>query len=342
MQNSDQTLSDIETAPTAGAETAHVGNSPAEIVPADMQDPRITTRYVDANGLRFEVDECGSGDRLALCLHGFPEHSFSWRFQLPMLAEAGYKAWAPNLRGYGRSSRPAGVGAYAIEDLLADVAGLIDASNTSETVLLAHDWGAVIAWYFAIRQLRPLQKLVICNVPHPQAMQQAMGWEQLKKSWYVFFFQVPGLAEYLFGRDDAKAMANIMASSAVDKTNFSADVGEVYRRNAAQPGALTAMVNYYRALVRGGGAKRQRELGFPMIQTPTLMIWGEDDVALTKETTYGTDEYVADLTIRYLPRVSHWVQQEQPEVVNAMIQAFLEDAPVPELSWEAQLKAPAT
>ena len=122
----------------------------------ELKDPRIHTEFVEANGLRFEVDVCGSGDRLALCLHGFPEHSISWRHQLPMLADLGYRAWAPNLRGYGNSSRPEGMAAYSIECLMDDVAGLIDASGASETVLIAHDWGAVIAWHFAIRKLRPL------------------------------------------------------------------------------------------------------------------------------------------------------------------------------------------
>ena len=308
-----------------------------EIVAPEVRDPRIRTEFVDANGLRFEVDMCGEGSRLAICLHGFPEHSFSWRYQLPMLAEMGYLAWAPNLRGYGNSSRPEGVSAYGIENLLEDVAQLIDASGCSQVTMIAHDWGAAIAWYFAIRQTRPLQHLVICNVPHPQAMLRDFKLAQLKKSWYVFFFQIPGLPEKMFLRDEGKGMAEVMRSSAVDKSRFPDEVGEVYRRNATQPGALTAMINYYRALLRGGGAKRQRDLGFPVIETPTLMIWGEDDIALTKETTYGTEKFVRDFTIRYLPHVSHWVQQEQPEVVNAMIQAFLLGETVPELVWEAKL-----
>lgn len=308
-----------------------------EIVPAHLRDPAIRTEFINANNQRFEVDMCGSGSRLALCLHGFPEHSFSWRFQLPMLAKLGYQAWAPNLRGYGQSSKPEGVSAYSLENLMADVAQLIDASGCEETVLLAHDWGAVIAWYFAMRQVRPLQQLVICNVPHPQAMNNGFSWAQLAKSWYILFFQLPGLPEWTMGRNDAAAMRNIMRSSAVDKTNFDDDVGEVYQRNAAQPGALSAMLNYYRALVSGGGARRQRALGYPRIETPTLMIWGEDDVALTKATTYGTEQYVDDFTIRYLPRVSHWVQQEQPQVVNAMISAFLQGETVPQMRWEAQL-----
>jgi len=298
----------------------------------------MNTEFVTANGLRFEVDMCGDGERLALCLHGFPEHSYSWRHQLPMLADLGFKAWAPNLRGYGNSSRPEGVGAYSLENLLADVAGLIDASGCRETVLIGHDWGALIAWCFATRRVRPLAKLIICNVPHPAAARRAMGsFAQLRRSWYMLFFQLPRIPEWALGRHHASAVGLAIRNSAVDRARFPDAVIDVYRRNAAQPGALTAMLNYYRALLRGGGARRQLARGFPVIETPTLMIWGEEDVALTRETTYGTDEFVADLTLRYLPRVSHWVQQEQPEVVNAMLWAFLIGDNVPYLKWEAQL-----
>jgi pimeloyl-ACP methyl ester carboxylesterase len=318
-----------------------------ELPAAALRDPRIETRSVYANGYEFEVDVClpstgasGPGSKLALCLHGFPEHSISWRHQLPMLAELGYQAWAPNLRGYGHSPRPESMTAYSIEDLMGDVAGFIDASGAGETVLIAHDWGAVIAWYFAMRKLRPLKQLIICNVPHPGAMSQAMGWQQLKRSWYVFFFQIPRLPEWLLGRQGAAGIGEMIRRSASNPERFPDELVAVYSANAAQPGALTAMINYYRALVRGGGARRQQQQGFPVIRTPTLMIWGEDDVALTKETTYGTDAFVSDLTIRYLPRVSHWVQQDAPEAVNAMMKAFLTGAPVPELVWEPVLKPP--
>ena len=299
------------------------------------------TEFVAANGLRFEVDTCGDGQRLALCLHGFPEHSFSWRYQLPLLAQLGYRAWAPNLRGYGNSSRPAAMAAYGVEDLMADVAGLIDASGCEETTLIAHDWGAVIAWLFAIREIRPLQRLVICNVPHPAASAPAFRtWQQLKKSWYILFFQLPGLPERMLGRDRAKGVGELIRRSSCDPARFPDEVVGVYADNAAQPGALTAMINYYRALLRGGGLRRQAALGFPVIDTPTLMLWGEDDVALAKATTFGTEAFVRDLTIRYLPRVSHWVQQEQPEVVNAMLRAFLCSEAVPEMVWEPRLLTP--
>lgn len=312
-----------------------------QIVPDSLRDPRIDTRIVYAGGYEFEVDICGSGSRLALCLHGFPEHSFSWRHQLPMLADLGYQAWAPNLRGYGNSPRPESMAAYAIEDLMSDVAALIDASGAEETVLIAHDWGAVIAWFFAMRQIRPLEKLIICNVPHPQAARRGMSLKQLKSSWYILFFQIPGLPEWLLGRNDAAAVGEMIRRTACHPELFPDEVIDVYSRNAAQPGALSAMVNYYRALIRGAGARRQAAQGYPMIRIPTLMVWGEEDVALTRETTYATGEFVEDLTIRYLSRVSHWVQQDAPEAVNGMMAAFLRGEPVPEMVWEARLVAPA-
>ena len=289
--------------------------------------------FVHANGLRFHVAACGDGDRLALCLHGFPECWYSWRFQLPVLAELGYRAWAPDLRGYGRSERLPEREDYAIERLMDDVAGLIDAAGARQTILLAHDWGALIAWYFAMRRLRPLQRLVVMNVPHPAVGERIWRMpRQLLRSWYVLFFQIPWLPERLLGARRQRAIGDAFRNMAVDKNRFPDDVLQIYRDNAAAPGALTAMINYYRALVSGGGAARQGKLGYPRIQTPTLMIWGEQDSALGKETTYGTERYVDDFTIRYLPRVSHWVQQEAPEIVNAMLRAWLTGQPVPETS----------
>lgn len=281
---------------------------------------------------------CGdqTSRKLAICLHGFPEHSISWRHQLPMLGELGYKAWAPNMRGYGNSSAPAFMEDYGLEQLMADVAGLIDAADCDETVLIAHDWGAVIAWYFAMRETRPLSKLIICNVPHPSAMRREFTLKQLFKSWYVFFFQIPKLPEWLIGAL-SDGMGEVIQRSSAAPAQYPDDVIDLYTENANRRGGLTAMLNYYRALVRGGGGKRQNELGIPVIETPTLMIWGEDDLALTKESTYGTEEFVRHFTIRYLPRISHWVQQDAPAEVNAMIKAFLNDEPVPYMTWETKL-----
>ena len=291
--------------------------------------PEVQTITVQANGLQFEVDTMGEGDRLVLCLHGFPEHSVSWRFQMPFLAELGYRVWAPNLRGYGNSDAPKGVKNYQLEVLMEDVGALIDAANASEVILMAHDWGAVIAWHFAMREIRPLKQLVICNVPHPVPAMKAMGsgLEQLKKSWYIFFFQLPWFPERMMARG---SMGDLIRSSASAPENYSSDVVALFEENGSRPENLTAMVNYYRALVRGGGSARQRKLGFPKIETPTLMLWGEDVMALSMATTFGTDAHVSDLTLRYFPGISHWVQQDAPVEANAMLKAFLAGDAVPQ------------
>jgi pimeloyl-ACP methyl ester carboxylesterase len=288
----------------------------------------LNYRTVRANGLDFNVAVAGGGERLALLLHGFPESSYSWRHQIALLANLGYLVWAPDLRGYGASSRPRGVAAYALENLEADVAALIEAAGAKEVVLIGHDWGAAIAWSYAMHGRLPISRLIIMNVPHPALLWRGLRtFRQLKKSWYIFFFQLPWLPEYLVARNGYAAIASAFVGMALDKSRFPREVLGVYTQNAAQPGALTAMLNYYRALVRGAGRLSRR--GTPEIRVPTLMIWGEVDAALGKELTYGTERYVSPLTLRYLPSVSHWVQQEAPETVNAMLEAWLRDAPVP-------------
>lgn len=290
----------------------------------------VRSIYVDANGLRFHVLEQGRGDRLALCLHGFPELGYSWRHQLPMLAELGYRAWAPDLRGYGRTERPPGTGSYAIEHLMDDVAGLVHAAGHERATILAHDWGGLVAWHLAMRRPALFERFVIMNLPHPELLQREMRrWPQLRRSWYVLAFQIPGLGERLLSRDGCARIGEAFTSSAVDPSRFTEQDLRTYREAAAQPGALTAMLSWYRAHVRGGGMRRQRALGYPMIEVPTLMIWGEQDTALGKETTVGTHALVRDFTLRYLPDAAHWVQQEAPETVNAMVAAWLRGEPVP-------------
>jgi pimeloyl-ACP methyl ester carboxylesterase len=288
----------------------------------------IENRTVRANGIDFNVATAGTGPRLALCLHGFPESSFSWRNQMPLLAQLGFRVWAPDLRGYGASSRPQDVKAYALENLEEDVAALIEAAGAKDVLLVGHDWGALIAWYYAMFGRLPISRLIIMNVPHPALARNGLRTlRQLKKSWYIFFFQLPWIPEWALARNAHEAIGRAFRGMAVDKSRFPDEVLRVYRDAAARPGALTAMLNYYRALIRG--YRRTSRRGTPRIDTPTLMIWGEVDAALGKELTFGTQEYVSNLTLRYLPNVSHWVQQEAPETVNAMIEAWLLGRAVP-------------
>ncbi len=281
----------------------------------------IAMQWVEANGQRFEVATAGEGNRLALCLHGFPELHYSWRHQIPLLVEMGYRVWAPNLRGYGGSSKPEGVNSYRLNILVHDVAALIDASEAEEVTLIAHDWGAIIAWHFAILKIRPLTRLVIMNVPHPKCAQREMKhWYQLKKSWYIFFFQLPWLPERMLGRNGAEGIRNAFTKMAIDKSRFPDTDLQHYADAASRPGALRSMINYYRALLR---TKDAGEIGEGMVDTPTLMIWGEEDAAIDIRCTNGTEKWVPDLELHRLPGVSHWVQQEAPEKINAILREWL-------------------
>jgi pimeloyl-ACP methyl ester carboxylesterase len=278
----------------------------------------MQTRFVEANGMGFEVLEEGAGDHLALCLHGFPEHAVSWRHQMPVLAAMGYRVWAVNQRGYGRSSRPAAVAAYALPELIDDVAALIDASGATRVTLIGHDWGAMVAWCFAAGQVRPLERLVIMNVPHPLCFRAALKhWRQRRKSWYMAFFQIPVLPERMLAARGGAAVRRMFGG-----VDLPADVLAVYTAQICEPGAATAMLNWYRATrVR---SRPLLDLSRP-IDVPTLVIWGEQDVALDLICLDGTDRYVRDLTLRRLPGVSHWVQQDAPDTVNALLREFLAD-----------------
>ena len=276
----------------------------------------MQSTFIAANGLRFEVLEEGSGDRLALCLHGFPEHAVSWRHQMPLLAGLGFRVWAVNQRGYGRSSRPGQVADYALPELLDDVAALIDASGARSVVLIGHDWGAMVAWCFAAGRIRPLERLVILNVPHPLCFRAALRhWRQKRKSWYIAFFRIKLLPERMLAANGGAAVRRMFAHLALP-----ADVLAVYTAQITEPGAATAMLNWYRAM-------RLRSPRTPdlarVIEVPTLVIWGEQDVALDLICLQGTERYVRDLAIRRLPGVSHWVQQDAPDAVNALLAEFL-------------------
>lgn len=276
----------------------------------------MRTIFVDANGLQFEVLEDGAGDRLALCLHGFPEHAISWRHQMPVLAAMGYRVWSVNQRGYGRTTRPGRLADYALPDLLGDVAALIDASGATSVVLIGHDWGALVAWCFAALRLRPLHRLVIMNVPHPLCFRRALRhWRQLRKSWYIAVFQVPRLPERLLAADNGAAVRRMFQNIVMPE-----NVLAIYTRQIVEPGAATAMLNWYRAM----RLPRSRRLDLTrVIEVPTLVLWGEEDVALDLICLEGTQDYVRHLTLQRLPGISHWVQQDAPDLVNGHLERFL-------------------
>jgi pimeloyl-ACP methyl ester carboxylesterase len=275
----------------------------------------IRSRKLAANGLEFAIDEAGEGDDVALFLHGFPEARATWRRQLPHLAGLGWRAVAPDLRGYGESSRPRARADYHIDRLVEDVEALFQALGARRRLLVGHDWGGVIAWQAALSGKVALDGLVILNAPHPTVFQRVLngGWRQRLRSWYVAFFLLPRLPEWQLTTGHGRALDKALEG-------VPAELIELYKDNICQPGAATAMINYYRAnaLELSAQAPPTRKLA-----TPTLMIWGEGDVALDVALTEGNEAFVSDFTLMRLPGVSHWVQQEAPEQVNAAITVWL-------------------
>ena len=272
-----------------------------------------TTCQLAANDPTFVADSTGEGDTVALLLHGFPECRLSWTRQLPALAALGWRAVAPDTRGYGESSRPQGKQPYRIEHLVADAEALFQTLGAGRRILIGHDWGVVIAWQAALRDV-PLDGLVILNAPHPARFaQEIRTWNQRKRSWYMAFFLLPFLPEWLMTRGHGYPLIRDLQRQSA---NFPADLLETMRRNVTAPGAATAMLNYYRANVP------RFARGVPIlrpIECPTLLLWGEDDIYLSRTLASGNEAFVANLTVKRLPGVSHWIQEDASEEVNRLI-----------------------
>ncbi|MPZ23336.1 MAG: alpha/beta fold hydrolase [Dehalococcoidia bacterium] len=262
------------------------------------------------------------GDLIVL-LHGFPEFWYSWRSQLTALAEAGYRAVAPDLRGYNLTSKPAS--GYDLPTLTNDVVALVRALGRDRTVVCGHDWGGAIAWSFGAFHPEMTRALVVMNAPHPRAFQRELRrWRQALRSWYMLFFQVPVLAELTMSFRNYRILDR-MFRRADGSLVLSPEDLQVYKDAIARPGVLTSALNYYRQLARASARDGLRGglFEWPVIQAPTLLVWGTEDIALGMETTYGTEEWVPDLRLGYLEGASHWVQQERPGEVNALVLDFL-------------------
>ena len=278
---------------------------------------------VTVNDINLHCVTQGEGD-LVILLHGFPEFWYSWRHQIPSLARR-FKVVAPDMRGYNLSDKPEGVEAYSISNLTSDVRGLITTFGYEKAHVVSHDWGGAVAWMFSIMYPDSLDKLVVMNAPHPAVFMRNLrsNPRQVMRSWYMFFFQMSGLPELAIRSFDYAALKQFFRGWAIRKDAFSDEDIEQLVKAASQPGALTGGINYYRAMMRNLTASSDLT-GFPKINRPTLLIWAESDRALGKELTYGMEPYFSDgLTIKYISNCSHWVQQEQPLLVNEFLDEFL-------------------
>lgn len=269
-------------------------------------------RRIEANGLSLHVLDEGAGPAVLL-LHGFPDSSLLWRHQIPALTGAGFRAVAPDLRGFGRSDKPQAVEDYAMPLLLSDVRGIMDALGIERAHVVGHDWGAVLAWMLASFEPERVERLVAISVGHPAALNRApVG--QLEKSWYIFLFQFAGVAEEALRRDDWRLLRE-----------WARGGGDIERsvEDLARPGGLTAALNWYRANVPPEILLAD-PLAYPPVRAPALGVWGASDPYLTERLMTGSAERVAG-PWRYerFDDAGHWIPLEKPDRLNRLLVEFL-------------------
>ncbi|MBN1289845.1 MAG: alpha/beta hydrolase [Actinobacteria bacterium] len=285
--------------------------------------PQWNHTVIEANGLNFHCVIEGKGEPVILC-HGFPECWYSWRHQIRSLSKR-FKVIAPDMRGFGRSDKPEGVKSYMLQTVARDIKGIINASGYEKAHVIGHDWGGAVAWMTAIQHPESVDKLVILDAPHPAGFFDTLLSDPLQviRSSYMAFFNLPVIPEAVFSSFNYAPLKMAFRYGSFRRKAFSREDLEVLAGETARPGALTGGLNYYRALFRNFELIKNRSK-LPNVKCPTLVIWADLDLFLGKELTYDLDRYVDnELTREYVPHCNHWIQQEQPRVVNRLINNFL-------------------
>jgi pimeloyl-ACP methyl ester carboxylesterase len=269
-------------------------------------------RRIAGDGVNLAVLDEGEGPAVVL-LHGFPDSSSLWRNQIPALVDAGFRAVAPDLRGFGESDRPEAVEAYRISRSVADMVAVLDALEIERARVVGHDWGAVVAWALAAVAPERVERLAVLSVGHPTpATRQRV--EDREKSWYMLLFQFEGVAEELLMRDDWALMREWIRGDG-DVDHYVADL--------SRPGALTAALNWYRA-----NSHPSHELGarrpFPPVTMPTLGIWSTGDHYLSEAPLRESGEHVrAEFRYERIEGASHWIPLDAPDELARLLVPFL-------------------
>ena len=290
-----------------------------------MLDSLIEKQFVRVGDINLHVVTAGNKDgEPVILLHGFPEFWYGWRHQIPYLAENGYRVIVPDQRGYNLSDKPDGISSYTIDILATDIRNLINVLGYDKVNLVGHDWGAAVAWWVATLYPEAIKKLIILNVPYPSVMAKSVrsgNLKQIFKSWYIGFFQMPKLPEMLLTMFNARGLANMLRMSGKRNTFTDEDI-QRYQEAWSQPQAVHSMLNWYRAMVKRTPTQPRLKRHLP-IQPPTLMLWGERDVALSKELAQPSIERCENGELIFFPNATHWVQHDEAQAVNQHIHEFL-------------------
>lgn len=273
-------------------------------------------QFVPTNGITLHTVMAGPIDGpVVILLHGFPEFWYGWRRYMPGLAAAGFRVLAPDQRGYNLSDKPRGLDAYRMTTLVGDVLGLIDATDRERVIVAGHDWGAMVAWWLALLAPERLHRLAILNVPHPHVAWRHLSRDprQMARSLYAGFFQLPRLPEMLLTAFNWRTLSRSLRDSSLPGTFTDANL-EAYRQAWSKPGAMTAMLNWYRAY-----AQRPSPLPPPRVTVPTTVIWGMRDFALRGVMAAESVALCDDGELIEMPGNTHWVLHEAAEAINTML-----------------------
>ncbi|MBE9177639.1 alpha/beta hydrolase [Oculatella sp. LEGE 06141] len=282
-------------------------------------------RFIETNRIRLHYVTQGEGD-LVILLHGFAEFWYSWRYQIPALARH-FKVVVPDLRGYNDSDKP--TSGYDLDTLSTDIQGLIENLGYLKAHVVGHDWGGTIAWHLAHKFPTSLNRLAILNAPHPHRFLQELfgNLDQLRRSWYLLAFQVPGLPEWIIRHNLSSFVRTLFQEQAVRKGAFSNRDTEIFQAALEKPGVIPAALSYYRQLSTPQLWLRYWGRQPNPVQSPTLVLWGEEDALLSHNLTEGTEQFVdAPFQIKFVPHCGHWLQQEAPQTINRELLHFLRQA----------------
>jgi epoxide hydrolase 4 len=284
---------------------------------------------IPVNGIHLHAKLAGpENGPLVILLHGFPDFWYGWRNQIAPLTRAGYRVLVPDQRGYNLSDKPKAVSAYSIEKLAEDILSILTFFGKEKAVIAGHDWGAAVAWYLGMIAPQVIERLMIVNVPHLAAFNRALQkpmLKQLRKSTYIFYFQIPFLPEQGMRRNNYAQLKKTLLHSSLPGTFQASDLDQ-YEQAWSQPGALSGGINWYRAMGRKGlelGQEKYNRQFERKIIVPTLVLWGDQDAFLEPFLADWSMDWVEQGKIIHFANAGHWVLQEKPDEVNQAILQYL-------------------
>lgn len=278
---------------------------------------KLSHQIIKINNINLHITEAGPADGpLIILLHGFPDTWYCWRYQIDLLVEKGYHVILPDQRGYNKSEKPQAIADYSLDHLSNDIIEIIKYYNWQNAILMGHDWGGCVAWYTALRFPKFIKSLLICNMPHPKVMQTELKKSplQLLKSWYIFFFQIPFIPEFSLKLGNFFTFRHNLKLK-----KYTQEEQQKYLQAWRQPGALKAMINWYRASLRYPPQKMKSS----RLSLPVIMIWGEKDPYLGVNLAKKSIDFCENGELHLIKNAGHWVHLEESEKANQLIDRFL-------------------